>query len=1345
MAETTHTDGAPEPRNGDRMEELLAFAFGAEPLTDAQQPDEPQTELPDLGVPRYRLRGELGRGGMGRVLLAFDSDLGREVAIKVLRAERRRDPVLLRRFLEEAQIAGQLQHPGVVPVYDLGVGSGGEPFLVMKCVRGRTLAQLLREQAPDGGPCAALLPVFTQVCQTMAYAHARGVIHRDLKPSNVMVGPFGEVQVTDWGLAKVLTSLLAEPAPGAGNRDGDGTAPVAIDRDRTRSAAGSTFGTPAYMAPEQARGDHAALDARCDVFALGAMLCEILTGTPPYAATDPAVVRSLAAAGDLGEALRRLDLERREGELAALASRCLQPDPASRPADAAGVADEVLAIQQRAAERARRAELDAAAAAAQVAGARRSRRIAWALVATLLTLGGVLVLEQQALAHRRGVTRTEAMAALVDARAAAARAASAPEPDPVGWRSAVAAAQRARAAVVAGSRDDELAREVDATLAELEQRLGDAERAIAGAARDRALLEQLRSVRLGSDEGQETVDRYEAAFASWGFTLWRDDAELVAMLRGSGVRADLQPYLLRWAAFPRADAQRRRLPAIVLASEDDPLRRQVLAARHTAGLRALVPGVGERGTIATQRLLAIRLLDERSSTPALALLQRAIDAAPQDAELRVHRVHALLYERELAAAVAEARIAEALQPGGLAPAIAVAVALHAAGSPEAPAALARIERLWSRTRHRPHPIVGVALQLSDFGYIDAAEPLLRRGVAAGLFHCDGAQAIGRRMQRAGRSEAAMLAFEAALVAHQGPDSGASHFFDLGKLLYVLGRHADALPLCLESARLAPRNADALYTVGICCSAVGRRSEGLPWLERAVRADWRDGLRLGALVYEYEVAGFPVLASNLYTEAAVRLPLALDLHLSRGDAQLERGVPAAAEAAYGLATLAEPRSYAAWRGLATAAAIAGDCATFATASAATSGLAIDADWAGELGRNLWRRNRSAASDAALELLSTAIVVQPSERALSVFVDVCGATGLYELALPASTRLLSFRHDVRTVAKHCALLDLLQRDVEAVTVALEHKVLVPDSDYLQDLLKERAFTSYADARRIHGAMQELLARPDLPPAFLMSVAGWCNAVGDLPAMAAVLQRAGAALPHDLRRLYLVAHAAIPLGDHEQARRALRAIPAIAGDPDSRWLVAEHALRVGLPDLAARWFHSIPAAWRRAHASQMNGFADQFDAQGQPLPGDLPGIEAFGDPDDAAVRIRWCRYCDYHGRFAEEAASLEWLSHAGALDAQMPFDCVALAAAFCRGARHVAEPEVAARWRDTAAQFLQRVLAARELPAEVLQALREAHDAIAFAAVRPVGLDRLPAAERTGWRDLWLAVDARLERGH
>src|SRR5262249_11676008 len=217
-----------------------------------------------------------------------------------------------------------------------------------------------------------LLKVVEQVCQALAYAHARGVIHRDLKPQNVMVGAFGEVQVMDWGLAKVLAPAPADPVSRPPSDGGSVIPTVCGAGDDTQ--AGGVLGTPGYMAPEQARGEADTLDARCDVFGLGSILCNILTGQPPFGGGDQQERISQAARGELGEAFARLDGCGADAELVALARRCLAAERKDRPADAGALAAELTAHLESVEARLRRAELERAQAQVKAAEGRKRQR-----------------------------------------------------------------------------------------------------------------------------------------------------------------------------------------------------------------------------------------------------------------------------------------------------------------------------------------------------------------------------------------------------------------------------------------------------------------------------------------------------------------------------------------------------------------------------------------------------------------------------------------------------------------------------------------------------------------------------------------------------------------------------------------------------------------------------------------------------------------------------------------------------------------------------------------------------------------------------------------------------------
>jgi serine/threonine-protein kinase len=232
-----------------------------------------------LGAPisldRYLLRRQLGRGAMGEVHLCKDGRIGRDVAMKVILPLAQSDTQARARFIREARVQGQLEHPSIVPVYDLGIDPTGAIFFTMKYLRGMTLAQVIRglrhkdKETVKHYSRRRLVAAFASVCLAVDFAHARGVVHRDLKPSNIMLGDFGEVYVLDWGIAK-----LKEPEPDRG---------VAVEdslEEDVQTAAGKILGTFGYMAPEQALGRGAALDKRSDIYSLGAILFELLTLEP---------------------------------------------------------------------------------------------------------------------------------------------------------------------------------------------------------------------------------------------------------------------------------------------------------------------------------------------------------------------------------------------------------------------------------------------------------------------------------------------------------------------------------------------------------------------------------------------------------------------------------------------------------------------------------------------------------------------------------------------------------------------------------------------------------------------------------------------------------------------------------------------------------------------------------------------------------------------------------------------------------------------------------------------------------------------------------------------------------
>jgi len=416
-----------ESRRADEPEDLIAWLHSRGALAEATLHRAARSSRAPVlvgaseqlaGPTALRVLGEVGRGAMGEVLLARDERLHRTVALKRLDPRLAHDPGMVRRFVVEAQLTAQLDHPGIVPVHAVETPEGEPPSYAMKLVRGRTLKAWIteaRERAekgeaqPERMALPARLDLFCQICEPLAYAHARGVLHRDLKPDNVMVGPFGEVFVMDWGVARLIggeSQGLSGPTTGEGTQAGD------------------IVGTPSYLSPEQARGENDKLDARSDQFTLGLLLFEIATlrrarasikGGPPMilAATrahlDPIV--------GLAEPIPR--------ELVAVIRKATNPDRERRYPDVSALAEEVRRV------------LRGEAVVAQPDGgfqklgrtlARNRERVAIALVGLAalgvagfgLSVAGVMGLREadRSAAETRAARRVE-LAALVDTRARA--------------------------------------------------------------------------------------------------------------------------------------------------------------------------------------------------------------------------------------------------------------------------------------------------------------------------------------------------------------------------------------------------------------------------------------------------------------------------------------------------------------------------------------------------------------------------------------------------------------------------------------------------------------------------------------------------------------------------------------------------------------------------------------------------------------------------------------------------------------------------------------------------------------------------------------------------------------
>jgi tetratricopeptide (TPR) repeat protein len=472
------------------------------------------TGLPENPVvlgDRFRIEALIDHGGMGIIYRAVDLRFGRDVAVKVLHPGLAGSSSYSQRFQIEACITGQLQHPGIPPVYDLGNLIDGRPFLAMKLIQGQTFEAILKGRPALEHDRGSHLAVIESLCQSVAFAHSRGIIHRDLKPSNVMVGAFGEVQVMDWGLAMKMKPL-AEGALG-GRRE--------------------VVGTPAFMSPEQAAGVVDRLTARADVFSLGAILAVLLTGKPAYVGVTSAATFALAERAELEECLARLDASSGEPELVALAKRCLSADPQARPADAGAVSDAISKFRAETEDRARRAEVERAAAIVKAREERKRRVVQLALAATLMALvalagAAAWRLEVASAERRQQLARRRDHARVALEQAAALRRRFL-------WSSAdgvLAQAQR--------QLDDDPAND-------LRQRLADMRR-------DTQLLAELDRIRLeksilvnGAFDPRAANPRYRAAFERFGIALNdADEDTLVEAVRSSEIGDELIAALDDW-------------------------------------------------------------------------------------------------------------------------------------------------------------------------------------------------------------------------------------------------------------------------------------------------------------------------------------------------------------------------------------------------------------------------------------------------------------------------------------------------------------------------------------------------------------------------------------------------------------------------------------------------------------------------------------------------------------------------------------------------------------------------------------------------------------------------------
>jgi tetratricopeptide (TPR) repeat protein len=834
------------------------------PATDPDRttPEAPRPasgEPPYPTVPGYEIRGRLGRGGMGEVVRGHDLHMGRDLAVKVLREEHKGEPRLVQRFLAEGRIHGRLQHPGIVPVHELGELPDRRPYFTMKLVEGRTLADLLKERSDPAQDRPHFLTIFQQVCQAVAYAHKNGVIHRDLKPGNVMVGAFGEVQVMDWGLAKALGrgGPAPEPEGGAGvdGRDAsDGDSGLATQP-------GSVLGTYAYMAPEQARGEVGRLDERADVFGLGAVLCQILTGRPPFSGAGRDELARRAQACDHAAALAALDACGADAELVRLAKGCLAAEAAARTADAAVVAAAMTSYLAGVQERLRRAELERAAAEARAKEEQRRRRAQLGLAAAVLALlaagaGGGLWMREQAAARRQLVAST--LDRVKELR------------DQLRFREAAAVLEQGQAAL--GERGpDDLRRQLD--LAERELALV---RRLDGIRQRRATLVE------GDFDYRTAARDYAAAFSEAGLGEVGDAEEVVAKrVRASGVSGSLVAALDDWASAERSAAVVEKAESQSLAwllgvarrADPDEWRdrlRDLAVWRDPRALRALAEealrdGGAKLGELSPQVLGALGVL--LGGAEAVPLLRAAQRRYPNDFWLSFDLGNALRQAKQDEEALGYYRVAVALRP-------------------DAPVA---------------HNNLGAALR--DHKDVDGAIAECRTAIALDPKYAPAHTNLGNALHDKGDLDGAIAEYRTAIELD--PKFAPAHS-NLGAALYEQKDLEGAIAEHRQAIALDPKYATAHNNLGNALRAKKDLGGAIAAYQKAIALDpehTSTHFNLGLALYEQKDLEGAIAA---YRRAVALDPKHAKAHYNLGNALYDRKDLEGAIAAYQKAIALDPK-------------------------------------------------------------------------------------------------------------------------------------------------------------------------------------------------------------------------------------------------------------------------------------------------------------------------------------------------------------------------------------------------------------------------------------------------------
>jgi Flp pilus assembly protein TadD/tRNA A-37 threonylcarbamoyl transferase component Bud32 len=761
-------------------------AAGTTLVTPAEAADGP------AATSRYQPLRLRAPGGLGEVYEAWDTELDRPVALKRIKDSHADNPDRRRRIRREAEITGWLEHPGVVPVYGLVQDEGGQPCYAMRLIEGESLQEALnrfhaadrpgRDPGERGLALRQLLDRFRAVCATLAYAHSRGVIHRDLKPANIMLGPFGETLVVDWGLANELVTAEGTspgeegtPAPPAGDA-GEDTRP------------GQAMGTPAFMSPEQAAGDWDRVGPASDIYALGATLYAVLAGRAPFAG-DVKVVLAKVQRGDFPPP--RQMKRNVPAALEAVCLRAMAPRPEDRYPTARELAAEVerwLAGEPVTAYRepfTLRAGRWVKRHRALVTG------LAGALVAVLVLGGVVWRLAERDREERRAQTRREVEELLAEAnRLWGQTRKAAPAEELTLWREGLTKARQAQKALNHGEGSEELRRQVGGLLDKLVAGEKRARAAATESKKDADMVKRVEEARLellkvkaGAFDREGAARAFATAFRAYGIDVGKlAPAEAAKRLRQRAIKEQLVVALDSWAALVAHSPRRLRRLALAAAVDPNDWRNSVRDAVRKQNTAALV----ERATAgnvmaqpaATLEMLGQYLKEAKRFGEAAALLRQAQQKYPGD--FWINHQLAILYSKTTPPRPAEAVrfFTAALALRSESPTVHYNLGVALAHTGDLDGAVKAFRKAIQLREDNPRAYHNLGVALAQKGDLDGAVIAFRKAIRVQTKAKDQAEAyyrLGAALYQMQDLNRAFAAFEKAFLIRKNYSEGHYHY------------------------------------------------------------------------------------------------------------------------------------------------------------------------------------------------------------------------------------------------------------------------------------------------------------------------------------------------------------------------------------------------------------------------------------------------------------------------------------------------------------------------------------------------------------------------------------------